>query len=113
MRNFLAPITLLVGIVGVIVSAVLIGFKLAGHLDWSWPAVFLPFFASTILDAVFIGIASLLEGSGRAVSDVASFLGRGRRIRAIVDLGVDPPKRSANSDTWWEAPSQSGQSNPP
>lgn len=94
----------LVGTIGVVASAVLIAFKLAGQLpDRSWLFVFAPLVADVALVTVLLLVGSFLEGSARSVADVASFLGRGRRMQHIVDQGVEPPKLSAPSDSavWW------------
>lgn len=94
----------LVGTAGLVVFAVLLAFKLAGELpNRSWLFVITPFFADVLLVTGLLIVGSLLEGSARSVADVASFLGRGRRMQRIVEQGVEPPKLSAPSDSavWW------------
>ncbi len=94
----------LVGTIGVVSFAVLLAFKLAGHLpDRSWLFVATPLVADVLLVVGLLIVGSFLEGSARSVADVASFLGRGRRMQRVVDQGVEPPKLSAPSDSavWW------------
>jgi hypothetical protein len=95
----------LVGLLGIVVTGVLIALKMSGQFEGSWLTVFAPLFVDVALFIVLVAAVSLINGTTSSLSDFGSFFRRRRRMRAVLEQPepkFDQAPRSDDSSTWWE-----------